>query len=616
MCLYKTIAPDSVRKDLAHDGVDSLPRTEAKSIFEKCINCELCQKECQLLRKYGKPKDIAESYNPSDNDHQAVPFECSLCQLCAAVCPVDVNPGNMFLEMRRGLVNQRNGDYPEYSTILGYERRGTSRRYTYYAIPAGCDTIFFPGCTLLGTRPDKTSELYDHMKKDIPALGIVLDCCTKPSHDLGRQDYFNAMFDEMKGFLIRNGVSRVLVACPDCYDVFRKYGEELSVRTVYEFMVENGLPNKEEVNGTVTIHDPCVIRWEEAIHSAVRDLCTRKGLTIEEMPHHGKTTMCCGEGGAVGCVSPHLANKWGALIKKEANGRRIVTYCAGCANLLDAITPTSHVLDVLFEPETTLSGKAKVSKSPVTYLNRLRLKKRLKNTVNASVTRERTFTGGEEKKKGTVIKRVFFLLAILTAILAVRFTGAAHYLQQETLRQWIQGYGALAPVVYMLIYTVAPALFLPALPITIVGGVLFGPFWGVVYTITSATSGACVAFIISRYIAREWIEEKLKSPKWHQLDEGVQRHGWKVVAFTRLIPLFPFNLLNYAFGLTKIRFIHYAITTFICMLPACIAYVVFSSSLLDVIKGRISPAFIAGMGLIVLVSSVPIFYRRYKAKKG
>ena len=73
------------------------------------------------------------------------------------------------------------------------------------------------------------------------------------------------------------------------------------------------------------------------------------------------------------------------------------------------------------------------------------------------------------------------------------------------------------------------------------------------YTITSATIGACLAFLISRYIARDWIEKKLSSPRWKRLEQGVDKHGWKIVAFTRLIPLFPFNLLNYALGLTRIK---------------------------------------------------------------
>jgi len=588
---------------------------ELKNISEKCINCKLCQKECEFLRKYGKPKEIADSYNPADKVHQGMSFECSLCQLCAAVCPVNINPALMFLEMRRETVRRRKEDYPEHTVILGYEKRGTSKRYTYYAIPEGCDTIFFPGCALAGTHPDKVVKLYEHLKKSIPSLGIVLDCCTVPSHDLGREKYFESMFFEMRDFLKKNGIRKVLVACPDCYKVFKKYGDALTVITVYEIIAANGLPETGKIQGIVTVHDPCTLRFEEPVHTAVRDLITRKGLKIEEMPHSRTKTFCCGEGGSVGFMSPELAKKWGLLRKKETNGKRIITYCAGCVNALNPLTPTSHILDLIYEPEATISGKVKVSKAPFTYMNRLKLKNHLKKTVHPQISRERTFTVDEEKGKKGLFKRILFLFMIIAVIVAIRFTGATSYLKQETLRGFIQGYGALAPVIYMLTYTIAPALFLPGLPMTIVGGILFGPFWGVIYTITSSTMGACVAFLISRYIARGWIEKKLMSPRWRKLDKEVEKHGWKIVAFTRLIPLFPFNLLNYAFGLTKIKFLHYTVATFICMLPACIAFIVFSSSLLDLLRGKLSLTFIIGLSLVILVSLIPLIYKRYSSKK-
>jgi len=597
-------------------GVATSLQAELKNVSEKCTRCELCQKECEFLRKYGKPKEIAEAYDPSEKVYQSMPFECSLCQLCTSVCPEKIDPAAMFLEMRHERVRRNRGGYPEHRGMLAYEKRGTSKRYTYYAMPEGSDTVFFPGCTLAGTRPGKTFKLYEHLKKGIPALGIVLDCCMKISHDLGREEHFSAMFQEMKTFLVDNGVRNVIVACPNCHRMFKEHGDGLSVKTVYEVLSENDLPQAEDFKEVVTIHDPCAVRFEVPAHSAVRSLITKLGLTIEEMPHHREKTLCCGEGGFVERISPDLARGWGATRKEEAKGRRMITYCAGCTNLLNRLTATNHVLDLLFEPKKTLAGKAKVSRAPITYLNRLRLKSQFKKLIDAKVTRERTFTAGEGRKKGGVAKRLAFLFAILAVILVVRFTGATQYLQQETLRQWIQDCGALASVIYMLIYTIAPALLLPGLPITIVGGILFGPFWGVIYTITSATLGACVAFLVARYIARDWVEGKLVSPRWRRLDQGVTDHGWKVVAFTRLIPLFPFNLLNYAFGLTRIKFLHYAITTFLCMLPACIAFIVFSSSLLDVIRGRISPAFIAGLGLIILVSLIPLFYKRYKSKKG
>jgi uncharacterized membrane protein YdjX (TVP38/TMEM64 family) len=317
----------------------------------------------------------------------------------------------------------------------------------------------------------------------------------------------------------------------------------------------------------------------------------------------------------VNVLSPEIADQWLDRTRKEAGEHRIVTYCAGCAGRLNGREQAVHAIDVLCEPESALAGKSKVSVAPFTYLNRLRLKNYLKKIIGVAVSRERTYTVSEEKKKGWG-RRLTILAVLIAAILAVRTSGATRYLDQEALRQLIAGYGMLAPFIYILIYTVAPALLLPGLPITIVGGILFGPFWGVVYTITSATMGACLAFLVSRYVARDWVEGKLCSPRWRRLDEGVEKHGWKVVAFTRLIPLFPFNLLNYAFGLTKIGFWPYAITTFICMLPACIAFIVFSSSLLDLIRGKVSPTFVIGIALIVIVSLIPFFYRRYQKKKG
>jgi uncharacterized membrane protein YdjX (TVP38/TMEM64 family)/Fe-S oxidoreductase len=603
-------------KDFSSLSVSPKLREALQNISDKCIVCKFCKQECAFLQKYGKPKRIADSYDPSNKDHQGMAFECSLCELCAAVCPVAIHPAEMFMEMRREAVRTGNGDFSEHGGILAYEKRGTSPRFTYYALPPGCDTVFFPGCALPGTRPDTTWALFEHMQKTLPALGIVMDCCTKPSHDLGRDEYFTAMFAEMRDFIVVNGVRRVVVACPNCYKVFRDYGEQLAVQTVYEFLANNDLPTGTKLSQTITVHDPCAIRYETGIHAAVRDLCARQGLTLTEMPHQGEKTLCCGEGGSVGFVTPELAQKWAALRKGETNSSPIVTYCAGCANFLGRVAPTSHVLDILFQPEAVSAGKVKVAKSPITYLNRLKLKKCFKNTVPAAITRERTFSPDAESKKGGLLKRLVIIALIIGAIAAIRFSGATQYLEQEKLRQLILGYGTLAPMIYMLLYTVAPVLFLPGLPITVVGGILFGPFWGVIYTITGATAGACLAFLVSRYIARDWVASKLKGPRWRRLDEGVERQGWKVVAFTRLIPVFPFNLLNYAFGLTKVRFLDYAVATFVFMLPACIAFIVFSSSLLDVLRGRISPAFIAGLLLIVAVSSIPIFYQRYKEKKG
>ena len=405
-------------KGFSTDPVSPQLREALQTISDKCINCELCQKECTFLQEYGKPKHIADSFDLHNKDHQGMAFDCSLCELCAVVCPVDLDPARMFLEMRRDAVRSGQGEFTEHGGILAYERRGTSPLFTYYALPPGCDTVFFPGCALPGTRPDTTWSLFEHLRKTMPSLGIVLDCCTKPSHDLGRDEYFTAMFTEMRDFLLKNGVRQVIVACPNCYKVFNTYGETLSVRTAYEFMAQDALPTGIKLAATVNVHDSCAVRYESAIHTAVRDLCTKQGLTLSEMPHHREKTLCCGEGGSVGFVTSELAQKWAASRQEEADATRIVTYCAACANFLGVVTPTSHVLDLLFQPEATMAGKVKVAKAPITYLNRLKLKKRFKNTVDAAITRVRIFTPGAQEKRGGLVKR---LVGMLLAHLKIGF---------------------------------------------------------------------------------------------------------------------------------------------------------------------------------------------------
>ncbi len=593
---------------------DRLLRQELDAVSETCIRCNLCEKECAFLQKYGNPKDIADQYDPALKENRDMPFECSLCRLCTAVCPAGVDPAELFLRMRQEAVRRGGGDFPEHKGQRDYERRGTSRAYSYYGLPKGCDTVFFPGCALSGSRSEKVILSYEKLQRKIPSLGIVLDCCTKPSHDLGREKYFAAMFGEMRDYLTENGVRHVLVACPNCYRVFARYGTGLSTKMIYDLLASEPDDTKGETpDEKVTVHDPCVVRFEDGMHDAVRAIIRSRGYTVEEMVHAGRKTLCCGEGGSVGALVPALAANWGRLRQKEAAGMKIITYCAGCAASLSRLAPTVHVLDAFLESKP---GGSKVAKPPLTYWKRLRLKSWFKSHVPAAISRERTFTTGGGRKKGGMIKFVLFLIFLAAVIWAGRTLGLSRYLEQDTLRGLIAGYGPLAPIAYMLFYTIAPALFLPGLPITIAGGILFGPFWGVVYAITGATAGACLAFLVSRYLAREWIETKLKNPRWKRLDEGVEKHGWKVVAFTRLIPLFPFNLLNYAFGLTGIGFRQYAVATFLCMLPACIAYIIFSSSLLDLIRGRVSPAFIVGLLLVILISVIPLVYKRYKTKRG
>src|SRR3972149_4265706 len=199
----------------------------------------------------------------------------------------------------------------------------------------------------------------------------------------------------------------------------------------------------------------------------------------------------------------------------------------------------------------------------------------------------------EQNRIKSIVTLSLFITSLAVIIIAIKISGIDQFLEKERLQNWINGFGSKGPIAYMLLFSLTPSLFLPGLPITVAGGIVFGALWGTIYASIGSSIGACLAFLIARYFARNQIENLL-SGRLKAIDEGVEKNGWIFVAVTRLIPLFPFNLLNYSFGLTKIKFR---------------AYTIFSSSLLDAIHGRVSKELIIGIVLLAFISAVPIIYR-------
>ncbi|OOG25929.1 sulfurtransferase [Thioalkalivibrio denitrificans] len=162
------------------------------------------------------------------------------------------------------------------------------------------------------------------------------------------------------------------------------------------------------------------------------------------------------------------------------------------------------------------------------------------------------------------------LVAVVIAGIAVAVTFRDR-LTVDALEVWIGGLGPGAPWLFMGIYALAAVFFLPGSVLTLAGGALFGPVWGSLYSLTGATVGAILAFLVSRYAASDWVSRRAGG-RLATLIRGVEQEGWRFVAFTRLVPLFPYNLLNYALGLTRIPIVPYVLATFVCMAPGAIAY--------------------------------------------
>jgi uncharacterized membrane protein YdjX (TVP38/TMEM64 family) len=170
----------------------------------------------------------------------------------------------------------------------------------------------------------------------------------------------------------------------------------------------------------------------------------------------------------------------------------------------------------------------------------------------------------------TTRARRWLVLALLLAGIGI----ALYYrdrLSVEALTTWVGQLGWLAPLAFMAAYSVATVFFLPGVLFTLAGGVLFGPWLGTLYSLTGATIGASLAFLIARYLARDWVAQRAGT-RLRQLIDGVDTEGWRFIAFVRLVPLFPFNLLNYALGLTRIPLVQYVLTSFLFMAPGGAAY--------------------------------------------
>ncbi len=174
-----------------------------------------------------------------------------------------------------------------------------------------------------------------------------------------------------------------------------------------------------------------------------------------------------------------------------------------------------------------------------------------------------------------IIKILLVCFLLVVVIFTAKALNIQSLLQQALI--WVKSLGVLGSIAFMVIYNLATILFIPGSILTLGGGALFGVFWGSIYVFIAATIGATIAFLIGRYLSRDWVSRQLeKYPKFQAIDSAVAREGWKIVFLTRLSPLFPFNLLNYAFGITQVTLRDYVLGS-IGMIPGTIMYVYIGS---------------------------------------
>lgn len=210
-----------------------------------------------------------------------------------------------------------------------------------------------------------------------------------------------------------------------------------------------------------------------------------------------------------------------------------------------------------------------------------------------------------------VLPRLILLAAVAGAVLFAvsqrgRFDGAA-------LDALLSGLGVWAPAVHVPLYALATVLFLPGSIFALAGGALFGPVWGTVLNLFGATIGAGIAFLVARYLAGDWVARRAAG-RLGRLVAGVESGGWRFVALVRLVPLFPFNLTNYALGLTRIGFLPYLVTSLICMAPGAVAYSWLGHAGRAALAGDAAAMRygLLALGLLAVIVLLPGLYARFR----
>ena len=171
--------------------------------------------------------------------------------------------------------------------------------------------------------------------------------------------------------------------------------------------------------------------------------------------------------------------------------------------------------------------------------------------------------------KRRTMARLLLALVLVAAVVVLALNRSL--LDVSTVERIMNRLGIWAPIGHVVLFALGTVLFAPGSIFGLAGGALFGPAWGTLLNLTGAMLGATAAFLVARYIAADWVRARA-GDRIERVISGVEAEGWRFVVLARLVPLVPFNLLNYALGLTRISLLHYVLASLIAMAPGTLAF--------------------------------------------
>ena len=371
-------------------------REEAMQEASRCFpcNCLECVKVCKYLahyRSYPK-KYVREIYNNLSivtGNRLANKFinSCSLCGLCAEVCPTNLSMAALCQQARRTMVAQRKMPPSAHDFALRDMLFSNGDGFTLTRNQPGTtasDYVFFPGCQLSASAPEQVEKVYGYLQANLPGrTGLMLGCCGAPAEWAGRDDLLHEALAELRANYQQLGSPTAILACSTCYQVFKRHLPDVEVLSLWEILATLGLPAPAAEPGAavVAIHDPCTTRHEPQIQDSVRKILAQMGYQVEELPLSRERTECCSYGGLMWLANPDLAKD---VVRRriEASTADFVTYCAVCRDFFASRGKrTLHLLDLVYGQDLGARAQRPGPGWSQRHENRTRLKRKLLGEV-------------------------------------------------------------------------------------------------------------------------------------------------------------------------------------------------------------------------------------------
>lgn len=366
---------------------------EASAEAARCLQCSCleCVKVCPFLAHYGSypslyVRRILHNVMMIKGNHTANRLinSCSLCGLCAQVCPTQVDLGDALRQVRERMVAQRSMPPSAHDFALRDLEFSNSEAFALARARPGeqhCRYAFFPGCQLAGSSPEHVRRVYGYLQDTLGDVGLILRCCGAPATWAGRTDLAEtawAQFDERYAAL---GSPTLVLACTSCQQVFATHRPDIPLLSLWTVFDRHGLPA--DASGPLdrpeplAVHDPCTARHETQLQDSVRAVARRLGVRVEELPLNRDRTECCSYGGLMWLANRQVAQ---AVVQRriDQSPHDYLTYCVMCRDLFAARgKPSLHLLDLVYGVEPARSAPGYTQR----HENRARLKRTLLATV-------------------------------------------------------------------------------------------------------------------------------------------------------------------------------------------------------------------------------------------